>query len=71
MHISDKALDEFIAIYEEEFGEKLDRQAATDMAHRILALYRLLRRKLPGGRSATQSVTQQHADADPPIESQT
>jgi hypothetical protein len=47
MGISDKALDEFIEIYREEFGEKIDRSAATEMAQRVLALYRLLRRKLP------------------------
>jgi hypothetical protein len=49
MRISERALDEFIQIYEEEFGEKIDRKEATEIAYRVLALYRLLRRRLPEG----------------------
>lgn len=46
-HISDKALDEFIAIYREEFAEDISRAAAGEMASRLLTLYELLARKLP------------------------
>jgi hypothetical protein len=48
MRISERALDELIQIYEEEFGEKIDRKEATEIAYRVLALYRLLRR-IPEG----------------------
>jgi hypothetical protein len=44
---SNEALDEFIAIYKEEFGEEIDRKEATEMAWRLLTLCRLLSRKLP------------------------
>jgi hypothetical protein len=49
VRFSEKAIDEFIQIYEEEYGETIDRTTATAMAYRVLALYRLLRRKLPEG----------------------
>lgn len=42
MLIPDEVLDEFIAIYEDEFGEEIDRAKAIEMAHRVLGLYRLL-----------------------------
>ena len=47
MHISDEALDEFIAIYKEEFRETLTKAEASEMASRLVTLYELLARKLP------------------------
>jgi hypothetical protein len=47
MQIPDEALDEFIAIYEEEFKEKVSRVDAAKRAHDLLALYDLLSRKPP------------------------
>jgi len=38
--LSDKALDEFIAIYEREFGETITREEAAVMAARLVNLYR-------------------------------
>jgi hypothetical protein len=62
--ISEKALDEFIRIYEEEYGETISRTEATDMAYRVLALYRLLRRKLPEGYTPIEQPRLR--DDDPP-----
>ena len=45
--LPDKELDEFIAIYEEEFGEEISRKEASEMAFRLLTFYELLARKLP------------------------
>ena len=62
--ISDKSLDEFIAIYKEEYGEELSRTEATEMAHRVLALYKLLARKLSSGRKVPPSATQQEVSEE-------
>ena len=53
MKISDEALDEFIAIYKKEFGEEVDRKAASEMAFRLLTLYELLAKKLPNEQVST------------------
>lgn len=47
MRISDEALDEFVAIYKEEFKEDIDRAEASEMASRLLNLYEMLARTLP------------------------
>ena len=47
MHISDEALNEFIAIYNDKFGEELSHKDAAEMASRVLKLYEMLARKLP------------------------
>lgn len=47
MALPDEALDEFIAIYEEEFKEKVNRVDAAKLAHDLLVLYDLLSRKPP------------------------
>ena len=47
MKISDAALDEFIAIYEEEIREEISRNEASEMASRLVTLYELLTKKLP------------------------
>jgi hypothetical protein len=62
MSINDKALKEFIQIYEEEFGEKIDETLATEMAHRVLALYRSLRRKLPESYTPMEQPMQRDGD---------
>lgn len=51
--ISDEELDEFIAIYEDEYGEKLDREDAREVARRLLTLVHLLARKLPHEHTVT------------------
>lgn len=48
MHISDEALDEFIAIYKKEFRKKLTREEARTMATEVLRLYVLLSRTSDG-----------------------
>jgi hypothetical protein len=62
MRISERALDELIQIYEEEFGEKIDRKEATEIAYRVLALYRLLRRRLPEGYVPKEKFMQHDGD---------
>jgi hypothetical protein len=62
MRITDKALKEFIQIYEVEFGEKIDETLATEIAHRVLAVYRLLRRKLPEGYTPIEQPMQRDGD---------
>ncbi len=47
MRISDEALDEFIAIYKEEFMEEISLTEAKQMASGLLMLYGRLSRKLP------------------------
>jgi hypothetical protein len=71
MNIAPEALDEFIAIYKEEFGEEIDRREATEMAHRVLTLYRLLMKKLPDEQISSPSPMQREANGHPPIGFQT
>lgn len=44
MRISDEALNEFIGLYKEEFGEEIDRAQASEMAFRLVTLYERLAR---------------------------
>lgn len=58
MQISEEALDEFIEIYKEEYGEYIGRKEASEMSHRLLALYELLARPLPNEQDpSSQSAT--------------
>jgi len=50
MQISDDALDEFMALYRVEFGKELSRQEALEMATRMINLYQIIYRPLPGER---------------------
>lgn len=47
MRFSDDALDEFRAIYRDEFGEEIARDEAQEMGTRLVELLRLLLRPLP------------------------
>ena len=51
MQISDDALDEFITLYQAEFGKDISREDALEMAIRLLNLYQLIMRPLPHERS--------------------
>jgi hypothetical protein len=69
--ISNEALNELMAIYKEEFGEEIDHREATEMAHRLLTLYKLLAKPPPREHSVSPSLTQ-HGEASrqedhPPI----
>lgn len=66
MHISDEALNEFIAVYREEFGEDINRKDASEMALRLLKLYELLERKPPNAKTTTPAATRP-TDGYPPI----
>ena len=48
MQIPDNDLEEFRAIYKDEFGEELTLDAAREMASNLLDLYELLMQPLPG-----------------------
>lgn len=60
--IPDADLDDFIAIYKDEFGEGITRADASEMASRLVMLYVLLSRKLPEQKRASLVVTQQDED---------
>ena len=47
VELPDQSLAEFIEIYEDEFGEKLSRADAFNMAYDLVSLYETLARKLP------------------------
>ena len=47
MRVSEERLQEFIRIYHEVYGEELTSVEATEMTHRLLALYELLLRPIP------------------------
>lgn len=53
MRITDAALDEFIALYKEVFGEGLSRDEASEVSFRLLTLYELLRTPLPSEQVST------------------
>ena len=44
MAISDASVDEFIAIYAEEYGEQLSREEARPIATNLVSLFRLISR---------------------------
>jgi len=46
--IAPEHLEEFRRIYKEAYGEEITTLETTEMAHRLVALYRLLLRPLPG-----------------------
>ncbi len=52
MHISDERLEEFRRIYKVAYGDTISVADARAMAHRLLALYRLLMQPLPGEKNA-------------------
>ncbi|BBZ91353.1 hypothetical protein BRDID11004_75180 [Bradyrhizobium diazoefficiens] len=47
--VSSESLEDFRRIYEEASGEEIATEEATEMAHGLLALFRLISRPLPGG----------------------
>jgi hypothetical protein len=46
MRITDKAVDEFIEIYREEFGEEISRSEASEIAFQLVNLYETLAMRL-------------------------
>jgi hypothetical protein len=42
MRITDKAIDEFVELYKEEFDEDIDRAEASEIAFRLMTLYEAL-----------------------------
>jgi hypothetical protein len=52
MQFTESAITEFITIYEDTFNESIAREEAIVMARRLVNMYRLFLRPLPGGVSA-------------------
>jgi len=48
MPIDDQALIEFMTLYKAEFGKDISRQDAHEMAGRLIHLYQIVYRPLPG-----------------------
>jgi hypothetical protein len=48
MHISDDRLQEFQRIYKETYGHEITLVEAREMAQRLLTLYEIISRPLPG-----------------------
>jgi hypothetical protein len=48
MHISDDRLKEFQRIYEETYGQEITLAEARERAQRLLMLYEIISRPLPG-----------------------
>jgi hypothetical protein len=55
MQISEEMLEEFTQLYQQEFGERLNRSNASEIAFRVLTLYELLGKTLPSDRPTPNS----------------
>lgn len=55
MQFTDNALDDFRAIYRDEFGEDITRDEAQEMGTHVVELLRILLRPLPGDAPRTPS----------------
>lgn len=65
MKISNTSLDEFIEIYQKEFGKEISREDALEMATRLINLYLIIYRPLPGERGdRTTPPSEDHRDPD-------
>ncbi len=58
MALTDAELDEFIAIYADEYGERLSREAARPIAANLVNLFRLISQPPPNAESP-------HSQSDP------
>ena len=57
MRFSNDALDEFRAIYRDEFGEEITRDDAHEMGMRVVELLRILLRPLPTDADRSQPMS--------------
>lgn len=57
MKINDSDIQEFITIYQEEFGEELSFAEASEIAFRLFSLYTLLTGVLPGEKNINISLS--------------
>lgn len=65
MRLSEEAIQEFASLYKEEFGEKLTKAEATEMAYRFVTLYELLAKPLPGERLPRKPATPPDEEGPP------
>lgn len=61
MQLSDNDLDEFIEIYQKEFGKPLSRDGALEIATRLTSLYRIIMRQIPPDKISIQEA-KKHPD---------
>lgn len=47
MHLPDKAIQEYVEIYEREFGEKITVEEARVQGERLLDLFKVIYRPIP------------------------
>ena len=64
MQTSDEALEEFISLYKEAFGETITLAEAREMARRLVHLYKILLRPLPGERRGQDGSNGTHTTAE-------
>lgn len=57
MRIPDEAIDEFIEIYKEEYGEEISLNEANEMMRRMLTLYSMLARRMPNKSTSLPAAT--------------
>lgn len=63
MQISDDDLNEFMALYRTEFGKEISRQDALEVTTRLINLYLIIYRPLPGERGdRTMPPSEDHRD---------
>lgn len=53
MQLSKQSIEEFRVIYANEFGKIITEEEALEMATRLIGLYQLIYRPLPGEREGT------------------
>lgn len=63
MRIPDDRIDDFIDRYEKAFAERLSHEEARSLAGRLLELYRLILKRLPGDKSTRPSSDPQQTGA--------
>lgn len=51
MQLTEKDLNEFIEIYQTEFGKPLSPEAALEMATRLIMLYKIIMRPIPADKT--------------------
>lgn len=65
MQISDESLKEYQRIYKEGHGEELTLEEAREAAGRLLALYKIIMRPLPGEKPNRQTPSEEQAQREP------
>ncbi len=65
IHVTVERLEEFRRIYKKVYGEEITLPEASEMAHRLVALYQLLQKPLPGEHASHPPSQQPPAQTSP------